>query len=277
MLPSQCLISLTSVPRRFEHPLPEVLGALKRQSFRCPILLSLPSRYRKWGEAKIPLGLRNITDITVFRPEADYGPGTKLLGALEYIRHRPEISHVITVDDDMLLWGRKHIAYLAECASVIPEVAITIGGAALKRFPYRYDDGTKHRNAFKFVDAPAGYRCVVYPTKVLRESRLPFEFFDRLPSVAFNDDDAYFGILLRHLSIPLFALPWYPAKLRALDQEGGGTAVLELVGKDRIQIRMEIFQYAFSKGYLGGPRRKTQLSCAQYLKLMAIYSKYLIS
>jgi hypothetical protein len=274
---SNILISLTSIPRRLDGSLLDVLATLKRQSLKCKILVNIPHSYRKWGAVgSIPTRLQDIEDVIISSPKTDYGPATKLLGALEYIQNRPEVEHIITVDDDMLLPDVDHLRYLSEFASVFPEFAVTFGGVKLKHFPFKSDDGLIYDNRFKFVDVPAGYRSVLYPTKVLRNSRIPFEFFDKLPPGIFHDDDAYFGIVLSVLNIPLFAIPKRPGGMSTkTSKHEGGSAVTELVDKDRAQNEMEIFQYAVSQGYFLGVNEvpPRHLHLRQHLGLATIAIK----
>src|ERR1700761_1919021 len=119
------LISLTSIPRRFDGALMEILARLKRQHLKCEILLNIPRLYRKWGAVPVPSDLAKMEGVTVFSPTRDYGPGTKLLGALEYIQGRPDITHVITVDDDIVIEDEGHLQYLAAHAGVLPDFAVT--------------------------------------------------------------------------------------------------------------------------------------------------------
>lgn len=272
---SNFLISLTSIPRRLDGSLLEVLATLKKQSLKCDILVNIPKAYRKWGPVQlIPSVLRNLEDVVVFSPSVDYGPATKLLGALEYIQDRPEITHVITVDDDMLIDDPKHLAYLAKYSEILPDCAITFGGIKLEKFPFRHGDGLTYERKFSFVDAPAGYKGVLYPMQRLRNSRVPFEFSNNLPPGVFNDDDAYFGIVLSTLNIPLFAIPKRPrgSEIKSSPMEGG-SAVVELAQKERTQNEMEIFQFAVSHGYFPNPTNDVNhpLDFGKRLRLFATY------
>jgi hypothetical protein len=247
------LISLTSIPRRLDGALLEALAGLKRQRLECEIILNIPRQYRKWGTLEcVPAAVAQVKGVTVFFPRRDYGPGTKLLGALEYIKDRPEITHIITVDDDIVVEDNKHLQYLADHAEVFPDFAITFGGIKLERFPFRYGNGLSYDHKYKFVDGVQGFRGVLYPARRLLNSDLPFTFFEKLPAGAFFDDDAYFGIVLSMLEVPLFAIPMrLPGGAGVkVSQLEGGSAVQELIEKERTQNEMEIFQSAYNAGYL---------------------------
>jgi hypothetical protein len=268
------LISLTSIPRRFDGALPEILARLKRQRLECEIILNIPRIYRKWGAVSVPRALAKMKGVTLFSPTRDYGPGTKLLGALEYIHDRPDITHIITVDDDIVIEDDCHLQYLAAHARVFPDFAITFGGIKLERFPFRFGDGLSYLHKFKFVDCVWGWRGVLYPVRRLLDSRLPFTFFENLPAGVFFDDDVYFGIVLSMLEIPLFAIPMrLPGGIGVrVSRLEGGSAVQELIEKERTLNEAEILQYAYNAGYLSFTiaNRKRQLTLKEQLGLAAL-------
>ncbi len=94
----KCLISLTTTPGRI-HLIRPVLESLSEQcSVVDTILLNVPYRSRRsMQDYVIPEWIEAFPSIHLQRCR-DYGPATKLLGALEY-EHDPE-TLVITVDDD---------------------------------------------------------------------------------------------------------------------------------------------------------------------------------
>jgi hypothetical protein len=127
---------------------------------------------------------------------------------------------------------------------------------------------------FKFVDCLAGFRGVLYPGRHLCDSRLPFTFFENLPAGVYFDDDIYFGIVLSMLKVPLFAIPMRLPRgvgVRVSRMEGG-SAVQELIEKERTQNEAEILQHAYNKGYLSFAmaNRKRQLSLKEQLGLAAL-------
>jgi hypothetical protein len=128
------LISLTSVPRRFDGALLEILGRLKSQHLQCEILLNIPRLYRKWGAVHVPDNLTKMKGVTVFSPTRDYGPGTNLLGALEYIQNRRDITHIITVDDDIVIEDDCHLHYLAAHARVFRTSLLRLAESGLNDF-----------------------------------------------------------------------------------------------------------------------------------------------
>jgi hypothetical protein len=96
--PSRCLISLTTTPSRIRLIRP-VLESLAEQSCVADaILLNVPHRSRRVGqEYVIPDWIAAFSSVHVRRCR-DYGPATKLLGALEF--ENDPATLLITVDDD---------------------------------------------------------------------------------------------------------------------------------------------------------------------------------
>tara|TARA_B100001964_G_C14207768_1_gene588979 strand:- start:177 stop:935 length:759 start_codon:yes stop_codon:yes gene_type:complete len=241
------ILSLTSIPRRLNTSTLEVIGALKKQSVKCNILINIPIFYKKWGKPHIPDEIKNDDDIILWTPKQDYGSATKLIGALEYVQEHSEIDYIITVDDDLYYKDNDYVKYMISYSDKYPNFALTIGGIKLIKYPYRSGNGLKYGNK-GFVDIPSGYLGVLYPVKPFIKNNIIFNFFNKLPEGIFNDDDAYFGIILSIMRIPLLSIPKYPGLTKA--QGAGKSAVQEKAKKHRKDNEMEIFQFAVSKGYL---------------------------
>jgi len=96
-------VSLTTIPSRI-HNLEKILDSLLTQTQDIhEILLNIPiysKRFKK--EYSIPDFLKKtkFNKVKIIRCE-DYGPGTKLLGALEYLKYKK--GYVIIVDDDRII------------------------------------------------------------------------------------------------------------------------------------------------------------------------------
>jgi len=231
------------------------------------VLVNIPARYRKWGDAAPPTGIER-DGVVVYRPSQDYGPATKLLGALEYCRDRPGIKYIITVDDDFVPRTRGHIQYLLKCARALPGAAVTIGGILLDREPFRSKDGIKYDQRLRRVHAPAGFRGVVYPADALRNT-VAFELMASLPEGIFHDDDAYFGCVLSVLGVPLVAVPGRPKMYEAA---GAGTsAVAEHTSLHRIDNEMEIYRAAVRGGILRVPIPDPALPFRQKMAVLKAY------
>ncbi len=269
------LVSLTSIPRRISgSSLDEVIASLLRQDIDCDIAIHIPYEYRKWGKFDLPEKFTDIPRIRILRPQADYGPATKLLGALEYARDHPEIEHIITVDDDVCFQDKSHLRYLLAYGQALPGHAITVGGIRLKDMELSSRKSLRYRDIMRYVDIPAGYKGVVYPARKLLASPLPFELRHSLPDGIFHDDDAYFGILLNELSIPLLSVPSRPGSAsRRQSREGGASAVAEGAGENRQANEMNILRYVASRGQIGRLSRRKLPPAPVLLKSLNIFMK----
>ena len=246
------IVSLTSVPRRFNTCLPKVIETLKRQSVQCKIIVNIPLEYEKWKEdVVIPQWLSIASNVTVHRPTKDYGPATKLIGALEYIKktNSSNIKYVITVDDD-IHYSDEHIEKLKAVSNSLPNYAVTLGGIKLINHPYHTKDGLAYPSD-GFVDSPGGCYGVIYPVKPFQENSHLFEkeFIDSLPPGIRNDDDVFFGIICGITNVPIHACH-ISTLLTIYSYDSGGSAVEELTQIPRTQNESELFQFAVKKGYL---------------------------
>jgi len=246
------IVSLTSVPRRFNTCLPRVIETLKGQSVQCKIIVNIPLEYEKWKEdVVIPEWLSSDTNVVVNRPTKDYGPATKLIGALEYIKttSSSNIRYVITVDDD-IEYSVQHIEKLKSVSNSLPNYVVTLAGINLIKHPYHCNDGLAYRN-HGFVDASGGFYGVVYPVKPLQENYHLFEkeFIDSLPPGIRNDDDVFFGIVCSIINLPIYAC-YNTTFLTVWPYDSGGSAVEELTQIPRTHNESELFQFAVKKGYL---------------------------
>ena len=198
-----------------------------------------------------------IPRVTVHRPLQDYGPATKLLGALDYLRTTDrKFDHVITFDDDCYYNDpRAVIEYLERGAAQKPGAVITLGGIRLDRPPYRNKNGLFH-NCSGYVDIVCGWRGVLYPVDALMRDTRVFDLQADMPPGVAHDDDAYFGICMSRMDIPVYALKDLRhtndgTRLHVTSCEGGGgSAVQERVAKDRVDNEMEIVQHAVAHGWL---------------------------
>lgn len=267
--PDRVIVSLTSVPRRFNTTLPKVLSALRRQSVAPRIVLSIPHSYRKWGAS--PPFATDVPDVEIHRPAEDYGPATKLLGGLEYAAAHPEVSHVITMDDDVVPGSDRLFEYLLTCSAIVG-CAVTSGGIRLKHAPYRRSgEGLSYRSRFQRMHIPSGYRGVVYPVKPLLQSDRPFRLLAEMPPGTFNDDDACFGCLLGAMSIGLVGVP----ARKPINVEGdGGSAVSEMTTVHRVDNQAAIFQHGVERGFLGLPLPSLPLS--KRIRLAAAHARLML-
>lgn len=244
------LVSLTSVPKRLKSSLPIVLEELGKQSLDCDILLCVPHTYRKWGTVSAH-DIGPLPEyVTLYRPSEDFGPATKLLGALEFSKDR-DYDAIITVDDDVVFSNSKYLNYLAGFHEISADVCWTVGGIKLGSWPYHNRFGLQYDRRFQQVDAVRGVTGTVYPVKKLMETPLPFELRKQLPSGIFHDDDAYFGAVLYKLGIPLYAVPMMHGNNVVEVDNAGESAVIEKTEEPRTSNESRIFRFMARNHLIG--------------------------
>ncbi len=177
------VVAFTTTPYRIDK-IENCLKCLSQQTFKPrKIYLSIPYMFkRKNLPYTIPAWLSNYPNITILRTE-DYGPATKLLGALRYGEIKQN-TIIITVDDD-LCYPRNTLLQLVVRAKRYPNSALGYSGVGVK-YTYINKD-----------NAPAimleGYAAVAYRP----------HFFDKgiydiinEPTFCYNADDLYIGFHL---------------------------------------------------------------------------------
>ena len=91
-------VSLTSIPPRFET-LEKTIRSINSQIKKPQkIFLNIPLKYRRYPDSKYDISRLEIIfeNLKIIRCK-DYGPGTKLLGSLEYLM---DYDYVVLIDDD---------------------------------------------------------------------------------------------------------------------------------------------------------------------------------
>lgn len=253
------LVSMTTIPHRMPAAVHRSLDSAV--SLGLDVVLSVPRSYRKWGEVEVPDSLISRGDIVLHRPEEDFGPATKLLGALDWLDEPGGYTHILTLDDDMRYrepFLPVGVLLSAAMAQKQPTV-ITFGGIRLEFPPYHHDAGLAYHNV-GFVDAVAGFRGVLYPLDAIWPNReVFFELRHRLPPGIFHDDDCYFGIVLSSLGIPIWAVPsdipqiGLSQRSMVWDADAGVSGVASNTTMPRKQNESELFSFAVEHGLLPNP------------------------
>jgi hypothetical protein len=91
-------VSLTSIPPRFET-LEKTIRSINSQIKKPQkIFLNIPLKYKRYPDSKYDISRLEIIfeNLKIIRCK-DYGPGTKLLGSLEYLM---DYEYVVLIDDD---------------------------------------------------------------------------------------------------------------------------------------------------------------------------------
>lgn len=99
---SNMVVSLTTTPRRIHNIHTTIESLLSQTLLPKEIILNIPIIFEKTGETyTIPPGLTD--KITIHYCDTDYGPGTKIIPTIEYLRKKgyDEPTRIVYVDDDI--------------------------------------------------------------------------------------------------------------------------------------------------------------------------------
>lgn len=258
------LVSVTTIPRRFAQSLPAVIASIQQQTRRVKIIVNVSDNYVKWPGSSvgpIPEAWTHDPDILVYTTSRDYGPATKLLGAIEFLAAGEErqgivpsqITHILTIDDDIVYSDTQFIQRFVDAIAQYPRYVLPIKSICLGCPPYHHCKGLIYDRE-GFVDVPRGFHGVAYPLSKLAPDRFYMspEFIGTLIPEVFNDDDAFFGIILGIMNVPIFVINH---RLETGSVDAGESAVQENSSKNRMTAEMEIYQFAVQKGYLPNKHR----------------------
>lgn len=272
MTKNKVLVSITSIPRRIDVSLPKVLEGLKNQKLDFDLLVTVPRSYRKWGEWN-QAKLEQIKSLaTIHICDEDYGPATKLLGALEFAVNK-DYDKIITLDDDIYPSNPNYLNYLDDLSDLDRNQAWTLGGIKLLMPPYHSRFGLWNRNSYTFADAVSGYRGVVYPARKLVGSSMPFNLLKEVPSGAYSEDDAYFGAMLFKLGIKIIAARPHPNS-PFVGSDGGASAIDEKTSISRRDNEGMLFKYFVQHGMIGHGIIRSGISSEIKREAKEIYLRY---
>ncbi|MDA7472387.1 glycosyltransferase family 2 protein [Candidatus Pelagibacter ubique] len=218
-------VSLTSIPPRFstlEKTIRSINSQIKKPS---KIFLNIPLKYKRYPDSKYNfLQLEKIFEnLTIIRCK-DYGPGTKLLGSLEYLM---DYDYVVLIDDD-------HI-YNKDMLDIFNKEALKDLDSAYSFCVYNVEDCKVGQGADGFM----------INTNFLKEI---FEFFNKFvlnnKKLFFNDDlwiSIYLNKVLKKDIKNLFQLikqPIFFKKIKSIYKKHTTVdALIELYSKDRKEAR----------------------------------------
>lgn len=267
------LVALTTIPRRLKSSVPDVFACLKAQDLEFDVVISVPRTYRKWGAIDESAVSEIPNWVNLHRPTEDFGPATKLLGALEFASNR-NYDHIITVDDDVIFSPKNYLSYLAGYSSIDPDAAWTVGGIQLSCWPYHNRFGLRYNSEYCYVNAVRGVAGTVYPVRKLLSSNLPYSLRNKVLSNAFHDDDAYFGAVLHSMDIPIIAVPSHPHGGVVTIASSGESAVAEKQDRDRKTNESEFFRFCVRNKLIGNNLLRRQPSSANILKMQNHYQEF---
>jgi hypothetical protein len=214
---------MTSVPSRFKTTLPTVIKEIQKSIPNVEIIVSIPKSYRKgweWNEPDLD-EIKKISTLNIV--EEDWGPATKLLGGIEWVKNNNlNIDSIITFDDDIILNDFKLQVQNLSTNFLNKKCIITSRGLKASYAPYYSGNGLFGIEE-SYCDGVAGFLGVFYPSTFWENDTC----FDLIKSdnLFYSEDDAYFGAVAKTLNINIWSTKLY-TKWRALDSwsavaEGG--------------------------------------------------------
>lgn len=188
------VVSLTSIPSRVST-VNKVITSILNQDYQVnQIYLTLPKSCAREG---IPYVIPKLDErVKIIRTDTDFGPITKLIGAL-IIENDPE-TYIITVDDDRIYDKRlvRHLLSYREKGSV------GVVGMIMGHFPFYIQMSSSYFpcwtpisiNKSREVDGLAGFGGVLYQRKFFDvDALLRYTYMDR--GLFLNDDMVISGYL----------------------------------------------------------------------------------
>jgi hypothetical protein len=172
------------------------------------IVVSIPISYRKhWTYTEEDLQeLRKLDSVIINIVHVDWGPATKLLGGIDYIKRNDlDISGIITIDDDIIFSDPyKIIDGLINTSKERPNEVITSGGIKAIRPPYLVGNGIDGVQE-EYSHSVAGFMGVFYP-KSFYMSPVLFTLFDEVGPDFYSEDDAYIGAVAQRIETKIWSI-----------------------------------------------------------------------
>ncbi|HSX21136.1 MAG TPA: hypothetical protein VLG38_08465 [Gammaproteobacteria bacterium] len=191
------VISLTTTPHRIRE-LEAPLQCLAQQNIPIrQIFINIPYIFKRDNlEYKIPDWLDVYPNVTILRTE-DYGPATKILGALKNAPLRDD-TIIISVDDDSC-YPPNLVMQLAVRAKMYPNEAIGVSGAILD-FEMNKEGGIiKIMRDRVSVPLLEGFAGIAYRAKFFNDTIYNIR---NEPAFCYNSDDLYLSFHLALNNIP---------------------------------------------------------------------------
>lgn len=191
---TRVVFTLTTLPSRVNHILP-ILKSLYNQTIKPDdIYLTVPMRSRRLGKGyDIPENVRDLC--TIVTVKKDYGPITKILGAL--IMENDPDTIIITVDDD-IIYPKNMIETFLSYHKKYPNEALGSSGLSLGGSLFKYSIKFNQKKSDywftmsvakegKKVDIIYGYAGALYVRKFFPS----FKIFQKYLKCIMNDKDLF--------------------------------------------------------------------------------------
>lgn len=199
------VVSLTTTPYRV-YPMRQVIEFVLAEKVPLKaIYVNLPYVFKRNNMPyPVPQYLTDNPRLTILRPK-DYGPGTKLLGALEQAK-LPANAIIITVDDD-ITYPKNILLHLAYKAKQNPDHAIGLSGMR----PHYNRKGQIITDSLRGIGLKAikennalvpileGFAGIAYRPRFFDKSVFEIE---NAPRECRNSDDIFFSFYLAKNNVP---------------------------------------------------------------------------
>lgn len=207
------VVSLTTIPSRIKDLIP-TLESLNNQSIKPDaIYLTIPKKCRRLNKPYPEISDDIISLCTPIYIDNDYGPLTKLVGAL--IAESDPKTLILTADDD-IIYPNTLIETLFQYHKKYPSAAIGSSGITIGYFPFLFSiafNQKKNDHWFTLhpkthgsnVDIIYGYAGALYqrkffPTKMSMEKE--FLRYVLVDNDLFRNDDVFISLYLNKRDIP---------------------------------------------------------------------------
>lgn len=237
-MPDTAIICLSSIPPRMALLGPTLDSLLRQSPAPAEVRLYLPQRYRRFPDwdgrlPAFPAGVR------VFRPEADLGPGTKILPALSDTEGDPWLAFC----DDDCRYPQGWLQGLLTAATEHPGCAIAAAGQHLPGLAPRADRQPRMRRhspdelaalrqeaggegpvrlfaSSGYVDALSGWAgALVRPSFFAPDA-------DQIPPRLWSVDDIWLSAQLERRGVPI----WLSAEIPPIMRRPAPGRIAPLVG-----------------------------------------------
>ena len=205
---NRVVFSLTTIPSRINN-IYGTIKSLSNQTIKADcIYLTLPKKCKRLNTkyGKIPDKIKKYCKIV--NVDVDYGPVTKLVGAL--LEEKDPETIIITVDDD-IIYPKTLLEELLNWNKEFPNYALSSSGLSLGNYPFKYSIVfNQQKNNYWFtmkhnknVDILYGYPGALYKRKFfpLKHNLNKFLKYPLQNKDLFLNDDVYISFWLNKNNI----------------------------------------------------------------------------
>lgn len=210
--PKTIIISLTTIPPRFNHLKLTINSILKQTIKPDKIIINIPNKYNNFKMQELPK-FKNKR-VIINRNTKDYGPGTKLLGLnkLSYFKNLSDDDIIIIIDDDRK-YDNKLIENMLNYHNKHKDKALTVSGwdvELLTKNKVKYSNKKQPRGIeFKtsgYIDILGGCNGFLLTKKIV-----PFNnkniFKIKSDNPIYYVDDVFISAFLTMNKVDIYSIP----------------------------------------------------------------------